>query len=92
MNNTKQHTQGPWVANGNQIHAANKHETFVADVFDQNGDTKGNARLIAAAPELLDAINEAEKHLSGWFMVEDADLVGQALDTLRAAIKKAKGE
>jgi hypothetical protein len=79
---TTQHTQGPWVVNGNQVHAVNKHETFVADVFDQNGDAKANARLIAAAPELLEALELL------LFSRDNPVAIQQAQDT----IKKAKGE
>ncbi len=77
------HTQGPWVVNGNQIHAANKHETFVADVFDQNGDAKANARLIAAAPELLEALELINK---------TRKLNIAAVEKMKKAINKAKGE
>jgi hypothetical protein len=78
------YTQGPWVVNGNQIHAANKHETFVAEVFDQNGDAKANARLIAAAPELLVALE---------FVLTPGRHLGCADNArLQALIKKAKGE
>ncbi len=81
-----QHTQGPWVVNGNQVHAVNKHETFVADVFDQNGDAKANARLIAAAPDLLDVCEDAlAVELECW--PEGSELASR----LEAAIKKAKG-
>ena len=87
-----QHTQGPWVVNGNQIHAANKHETFVSAVFDQNGDAKGNARLIAAAPELLAA---AEGMLASFHESAKTELALENFPHLKAlsnAITKAKGE
>lgn len=58
MTNTK-HTPAPWKVNGTQVHADNKHESLIADVFDQNEACKANARLIAAAPELLEALEIA---------------------------------
>ena len=45
-----------------------------------------NARLIAAAPELLEACKKAEGWLSGWASAEPY------IDVLRAAIAKATGE
>jgi hypothetical protein len=48
------------------------------------GDTEANARLIAAAPELLDV---AKKALAAW----TGDGPAIVLDELRAAISKATG-
>jgi hypothetical protein len=55
-----EHTEGPWVRNGIQVHAENAHETFICDVFDGLGyaEARANADLIAAAPQLLEALEE----------------------------------
>jgi hypothetical protein len=54
------HTDGPWLlANGNEIVADNPQESFIAEVFDETDNWKANARLIAAAPQLLEACKVA---------------------------------
>ena len=71
------HTQGPWtLTNHTEIVADDGHESLIAEVFDERNDWKANARLIAAAPKLLDllkqvyegmqdgSINECESSLS----------------------------
>lgn len=45
-----EHTPGPWEVNGYEVQAKNKHETFIAEVFPENGSARANARLIAQAP------------------------------------------
>jgi hypothetical protein len=49
-------------------------------------ETRANARLIAAAPELLDALRAARK-----FVVSSHDPVGDELQRIDAAIAKATG-
>lgn len=78
---TSKHTPGPWVA----------HETLVlfpknAGGFDIRNcpNPESNARLIAAAPDLLDAIRAFVDH--GTCFSEDD------MREARAAIAKATGE
>jgi len=47
---------------------------------------QANARLIAVAPEMLEALEQAEEWLSGWASAEPY------IDDIQAAIAKAKGE
>ena len=80
------HTPGPWhVANGCQIRSA-KDQIAKAWMM-RNGEGLANARLIAAAPELLEALEEIVSAADGdgWSQL-DADL-----RKARAAIAKAKG-
>lgn len=91
------HTPGPWVANGRYIGTPN-HKSFIAECKDQNGNwtnepmAVANARLIAAAPELLEALQAIERH-----HVEQNRLKGRdegkskTLTIARAAIAKATG-
>jgi plasmid stability protein len=61
-----------------------KDSTFKAVAicgFKRNRTVKANAKLIAAAPDLLKACIEAEKHHKGYH--------SEVGDLLRAAIKKA---
>jgi hypothetical protein len=56
--------------------------------------TEANARLIAAAPDLLDALQDAYEILgiSYPLTAPDSDKRGVVLSKARAAILKAKGE
>ncbi len=98
MTNT-QHTPGPWEISADK-YANFKNAVFgpdelkVADCGSSRltGEVEANARLIAAAPELLEALERAADELkraqnsngSQWLVDEEAKA--------RAAIAKAKGE
>jgi len=87
------HTQGPWsyIGNGDVVAKSDKYcggEKDIASVFlTVNDEDEANARLIAAAPELLEALKDM---LDGH---EDACTgYGEgAADKARAAIAKATG-
>lgn len=88
---TNQHTPGPWKFNGPGIYAPNfrgvaSHHYDVAyalHVMDDEGEA--NARLIAAAPSLLEACKSALERIDG--MNEAMGVV----DELRRAITLAEG-
>lgn len=90
---TASHTPGPWVAKGRYIGVEN-HMSYIAECRDYNGNwtnapiAVANARLIAAAPELLHALELARDHLevSNYEGKED-----ETLALINAAIAKAKG-
>ena len=81
-----QHTPGPWSYNGaTDIHAGESSGFTICEIYPSDSKTrmgKANARLIAASPELLEA-------LDGILAITDRDHV--AWDKARAAIAKAKG-
>lgn len=97
MNNTL-HTPGPWkleiTDTGFRViysdstlrsHIAALHE---AALCEEHGDTFANARLIAAAPDLLDALDWALRQIE-----DDLDPDHQAaFDAARSTLRKAKGE
>lgn len=66
---TAKHTPGPWEIDGEYVQQADQTGVAICDVMnmDEGGDkgwyrgpvTQANARLIAAAPELLEALEEA---------------------------------
>ena len=57
------------------------------------GQTKVNARLLAAAPDMLEALETACDELCRQsFSTDDQTGVNYAIDKARAAIAKAKGE
>lgn len=86
------HTPGPWVQN-----SANAEEIIAPDDVQviaripgaktglYNRAAPANARLIAAAPDLLEALRAAEDWLDGWVSAEPQ------LAMIRAAIAKAEG-
>lgn len=88
-----QHTPAPWAHRNGRIYAADRENLTIANVARAaDGDySPANARLIAAAPELLEALNLAELFMSGFEGDSmQVELEGQ-LRKIRAAIAKATG-
>ena len=79
------HTPGPWHTAGEQGVQIRGAKDQIAKVWTMRGNEwKANARLIAAAPDLLEALQD---------MVSDhASLSDATLAFARAAIAKAAGE
>ena len=83
------HTPGPWIVehdprwNFANVKQANGEKPDVA-----KGLYPGDAHLIAAAPDLLAALERAEYTLSAIAAIG----VPETLEVARAAIGKAKGE
>jgi len=102
------HTPGPWDHNDTLLTTNNLIEIFndrdlmgeepIADVYSyENADkAKANARLIAAAPELLEALGEIRECLAAWMEIADPEDMRQydtdAINKANAAIEKATGE
>lgn len=81
------HTPGPWKREGIEIYAsapANVRPHIARVIY---GDT-ANARLIAAAPELLEALKHLDNAINEPSL--GIDLI-EASDKARAAIAKAEG-
>lgn len=109
MENLK-HTLGEWVANP---HGANKHQVWCngtkiaacdnsvqSEIYRQKSEDEmaANAKLIAAAPQLLEALESLVYELTGEQECEEelekglgAHLLNKVLSA-KYAIKKAKGE
>ena len=86
------HTKGPWrISNLERPHhvlVCNEQWYTIAQVFSANksGDTEANARLIASAPDLLEALETLERaHIKGF-----VDLKNFKKRTTKA-IQKARG-
>jgi hypothetical protein len=96
-----QHTPGPWNINGGRIEGPNAYTStatvigVVGEISNQSFTDTANARLIAAAPEMLKALQSIATRAS-CAPNDDAKLAGQEFDRImqmaRAAIAKAKGE
>ena len=84
-----QHTPGPWKTNGDPVVFSNDSSQFIAftDTRGISSDAaKANARLIAAAPDLLEALKHAVE-------IAEYKTPGYWYDLLkyRAIIAKATG-
>ena len=57
----EQHTPGPWIIDGNEafVDIVSSTGDLIAEVEPDNEHEFGNARLIAAAPELLETLKKA---------------------------------
>jgi hypothetical protein len=93
------HTQGPWKVTHpiqdadadryiwTQTNPATGHRELIAIIPDAEGDhVSADARLIATAPELLDALQGLMEYVGGWDAAADHPC-GKARD----AIQKATG-
>lgn len=82
-----EHTPAPWhIANGVQIRSA-RHQ--IAKVWMmRNGEGKANARLIAAAPDLLEALTNLVKALDSttWSSWQTTATFDDQLKAARAAL------
>lgn len=76
------HTPGPWrVVNGVQIRS--ERDQIAKVWMMRNGEGNTNARLIAAAPDLLNALT---------VLADACEQMDIPVDAARAAIAKARGE
>jgi hypothetical protein len=93
------HTPGPWVAVDGDIFTEHRHKPIVASTF-EDGEPMGtgitrdaafaNAALIAAAPDLLAALEELLWAAARTSLETDGDY-SDAFAAARAAIAKAQG-
>ena len=87
------HTPGPWKQGNDRIECSEGYG--VADLFTQRNDaeTKANARLIAAAPEMLEALEALVREFDDTY---DGDPISmekhEAIEKARNSIIKARGE
>ena len=107
----QKHTPGPWeVEQGysgsrGQI-AVTNHDNFnrtgcciclIAPVSNYTEEDKANARLIAAAPDMLAALEKLDEMRKDFFIPDDelgaidGDSIRAFVEMYRAAISKAKG-
>jgi hypothetical protein len=98
MNNAT-HTPGPWATDGqfgflDVVSSKGRIAMIDCDNDDIFGaDIEANARLIAAAPDLLDALETAEKWVAQYRGLDGHDAAARSmLAVITAAIAKAKGQ
>ena len=85
-----QHTPGPWsIAEGEPDWAIVTENVLVASVHGEDTENQeANARLIAAAPELLGALRTAVFHLMGKARRDPDER--EVIEQMRDAIAKAE--
>lgn len=84
---TPKHTPGPWELSDCGEHIigqADQDEIIEVANLSNTLNTKANANLIAAAPEMLEALESVVKAIAEYQVIDEVKLM--------AAIKKAKGE
>jgi hypothetical protein len=88
------HTKGPWTyepSDSNLAGAITAKTGWICD-FDTDPSPE-NACLIAAAPELLEALERIHKHAKGFFLLNHTGIeFNQWFEQAQKAIAKAKGE
>ncbi len=99
MPNTTKHTQGPWEAVKSIRNDIYRLTSW--DVSDDDGNmicdlaeldnAQANARLIAASPALLEALEKAEAKLTALYSADSSLVEGDALTSARAALNQARG-
>lgn len=85
------YTEGPWVVE-NRVAVRGKNHTSICDCITTNCNytaSEANARLIAAAPDLLEALRAMVRDFGD---CEQEDMDGaDVIKTARAAIARAEG-
>jgi hypothetical protein len=87
---TTKHTPGPWASRNGRIYQADRENLTIANIaraFD--GDySEANARLIAAAPDLLSVLKELQASAAYW---SEYDVPLGIVERINAAVTKAEG-
>lgn len=89
--NAATHTPGPWFANHGAVNAQDVPIALADDYSKSQSEREANARLIAAAPDMLAALRGIFVHLAAEAADTHRGHVIAALETARAAITKAEG-
>jgi hypothetical protein len=87
------HTPGPWTVN-ERGHVSGKRAVAELYYDPRNPELEANARLIAAAPELLEELRNLEWWLTEYVLpaAGNPEAVRRNLRAIRAAITKAEGQ
>lgn len=88
MSDLNKHTPGPWTKSGSVIRSIASSERKVAEVRVIDDEGQANANLIAAAPDLLEALETIKRRMyePRKFMLEDLEAL------IDQAIAKARGQ
>lgn len=89
---THKHTPGPWTTDTNGLITAGPRRLHIAQtaVTGMGHAAEANAFLLAAAPDLLDALIAADKWVAMYHDLPGHDAASQCMSrVIRAAISKA---
>ncbi|MBK8225401.1 MAG: hypothetical protein IPK73_30675 [Candidatus Obscuribacter sp.] len=92
MSNTTKHTPGPWSAHAQEIIGNTGELIATIELTDgmDPGESYANARLIAAAPELLEALEGMSGFLNAQYPWGKSARLKSLLERAENAIKKAE--
>ena len=82
-----EHTPGPWEVQGDLVVRPDGYSVAECQAQEVDGQYYANARLIAAAPDLLEALGQCLEVMDEYHVNHDP-----AFSNATAAIAKAKGE
>lgn len=88
-------TPGDWFYKSPEIIAPAKGSVCLLNVRPTVEEAEANAHLIAAAPDMFQALQECVRRIEavhGRLMLSDSNTLNPALDRARAALSKAKGQ
>ena len=89
------HTPGPWKAGSRSVTAPETEDRLALDVRlygGNSGDHRANARLIAAAPDLLLALRMLHAETADYIRLNNlGGMDNQCMQLARAALAKAVG-
>lgn len=88
------HTPGPWTAISNELGTfiRCKNDYLITGPINDRPDGIDNARLIAAAPDLLEALIYCRQKIAYMMAHGEWASPGRAIEIADAAIAKAQGE
>lgn len=84
------HSPGPWSLYGGYVRAGKRTIAHVETDHAAPLAVEANARLIAAAPEMLEALRDAVEEMDAWMLerTPDADDIDEMRSGFRALIAK----
>jgi hypothetical protein len=94
MSETK-FTPGPWETpyrNFSEVRAQNGALVAVCKPLDGLVNLQANARLIAAAPQMYEALEKAKKRIDYFVWANDAPFDVKLQEAIDAVLKAARGE
>ena len=85
------HTKGPWVLGKTDSDVWTKDNLWIAGVAGSAGDGLANARIIAAAPEMLESMIKAYRELIGVSRLQDwhSDSFREVIEEMERTIESA---